>query len=72
MFKSNFCFLPRPLMMFPMMMVCTTWSSPSRLVTVSQMSPIPTRPMKLPTPMLENSQLAVPGSMPFDIACSYR
>ena len=57
-------------MMFPMMMVYTTLSSPSRLLTVSQMSPMPTRPMKLPTPMLENSKLAVPGSMPFDIACS--
>ena len=28
-------------------------------------------PMELPTPMLENSQLALRGSMPLDIACSW-
>ena len=29
-------------------------------------------PMELPTPMLENSQLASRGSMPLDIACSWQ
>ena len=65
-YRFFFLFSPKPLMIFPMVMVCTTLSLP----TVSQMSPIPTRPMKLPTPILENSQLAVPGSMPLDIAWS--
>ena len=58
-------------MMFPMMMVNTTLSSPYCLVTESQIRPIPTLPMKLPTPILENSQLASRGSMPLDIACSW-